>query len=79
MTRDEKKAEAIKRMKLADIFPQTIKQFEEDGYVSISEPPVGAFFWADGENFKRNRDFELTIIHISRCRRLITSTSRWTP
>lgn len=32
MTRDEKKAEAIKRMKLADIFPQTIKQFEEDGY-----------------------------------------------
>lgn len=35
MTRDEKKAEAIKRMKLADIFPQTIKQFEEDGYVSI--------------------------------------------
>ena len=36
MTRDEKKAEAIKRMKLADIFPQTIKQFEEDGYVSIS-------------------------------------------
>lgn len=38
MTRDEKKAEAIKRMKLADIFPQTIKQFEEDGYVSISEP-----------------------------------------
>ena len=56
MTRDEKKAEAIKRMKLADIFPQTIKQFEEDGYVSISEPPVGAFFWAEGEDLQRIRD-----------------------
>ena len=58
MTRDEKKAEAIKRMKLADIFTQTIKQFEEDGYVSISEPPVGAFFWAEGEDLQRIRDFE---------------------
>ena len=58
MTRDEKKIEAIARMKKAGIFPQTIKQFEEDGYVSISEPPVGAFFWAEGEDLQRIRDFE---------------------
>lgn len=58
MTRDEKKIEAIARMKKAGIFPQTIKQFEEEGYVSISEPPVGAFFWAEGEDLQRIRDFE---------------------
>lgn len=38
---EEKKMEAIERMKTLGIFPQTIKQFEQDGYISISEPPVG--------------------------------------
>lgn len=55
---EEKKAEAIERMKALGIFPQTIKQFEQDGYISISEPPVGAFFWAEGEDLQRIHDFE---------------------
>lgn len=46
---EEKKAEAIRRMKKLDIFPETIRQFEKDGLVSVSEPPLGAFFWADEE------------------------------
>jgi hypothetical protein len=49
---EEKKIEAVKRMKMLDIFPQTIRQFEKDGYISISEPPHGAFFWADEEQQK---------------------------
>ena len=58
ITREDKKAEAIERMKLLDIFAETRKQFERDDYVSISEPPVGAFFWAEGEDLQRIREFE---------------------
>ena len=38
VSREEKKIEAISRMKKIGIFPQTIQQFEQQGYVSISEP-----------------------------------------
>lgn len=55
---EAKKAEAIERMKLLDIFPETIRQFKDEGHVSISMPPVGAFFWAEGEDLKRIQDFE---------------------
>ena len=57
ITREDKKAEAIERMKLLDIFAETRKQFERDDYVSISEPPVGAFFWAEGEDLQRIRSY----------------------
>ena len=55
---EKKKAEAVKRMKALGIFPQTIKWFEEDGLIGISTPPVGAFFWAEGEDLERIRKFE---------------------
>lgn len=55
---EEKKAEAIERMKALGIFPQTIEQFENEGYISISEPPLGAFYWAAGEDLERIRQFE---------------------
>ena len=57
---EAKKAEAIERMKLLRIFPQTIQQFAEEGFVSISEPPYGAFFWAAGEDLERIQKFERT-------------------
>lgn len=55
---EEKKAEAIDRMKMLGIFPETIRQFEQDGLVSISEPPMGAFYWAEGWDLDRIRQFE---------------------
>lgn len=55
---EEKKVEAIARMKKLGIFPQTIKQFEDEGYISISEPPFGAFYWAEDEDLERIRQFE---------------------
>lgn len=55
---EEKKAEAIDRMKKIGIFGPTIKQFRESGLVSISEPPFGAFYWAEGEDLKRIKEFE---------------------
>lgn len=58
ISREEKKAEAIARMKALGVFPETIKQFDKEDYVSISEPPVGAFFWVEGDDLKRIREFE---------------------
>jgi len=44
---EEKKAEAISRMKLLGIYSGTIEQFEQDNKVSISERPLGAYYWTD--------------------------------
>ncbi len=55
---EEKKVEAVARMKMLGIFDQTIKQFEKEGFVSISEPPFGAFYWAEGEDLEKIKEFE---------------------
>lgn len=56
---ERKREEAIKRMKLLKVFPKTIQQFAgKHHYVSISEPPFGAFYWASGEDLDRIRKFE---------------------
>ena len=55
---EKKKAEAIERMKALGIFPQTIEQFKDEGFISISEPPFGAFYWANDQDLKRVRQFE---------------------
>ncbi len=55
---EEKKAEALDRMKELGIYSQTIEQFDKLGKISISEPPTGAFFWIDGEDLERVRKFE---------------------
>ena len=56
----EKKTEAIERMKLLNIYPETIQQFEKESLVSISVPPIGAFYWIDEEMTKIIRNFEDT-------------------
>ena len=58
VTREDKKTEAIARMKMLGIFPETIKQFEKEDLVSISEPPVGAFFWVEDEEQEEMREWE---------------------
>ena len=58
ISREAKKAEAVQRMKMMDIFSETIKQFETKDLVSISEPPVGAFFGIDDEMKKMVQQFE---------------------
>ena len=59
ISRDKKKAEAVWRMKSLGIFPDTIRQFERQDLVSVSEPPLGAFFWANDDDLKRIKDFEV--------------------
>lgn len=58
VSKEKKKAEAISRMKKIGIFPETIRQFKKDDLVSISEPPFGAFFWAEGEDLETLRAWE---------------------
>lgn len=58
MTREEKKKEAIERMKLWGIFPATIRQFEKEDLLSESLPPVGACFWVEGDSLAKVREFE---------------------
>ena len=57
-TREEKKAEAVKRMNIMHVFKPTVKQFEKEDYVSVSEPPFGAFFWVDDEQKEWIKKFE---------------------
>lgn len=54
----DKKAEAVKRMNLLGIYPETIQQFDKEDFVSVSEPPIGAYFWVQGEELDRIREFE---------------------
>lgn len=58
VSRIEKKKEAIKRMEVLDIYSETIRQFEEEGLVSYSEPPLGTNYWLTEEQRKIVRDFE---------------------
>lgn len=58
VSREEKKIEALARMKKWGIFPETVKQFKNDDLISESTPPVGACFWIEGEQLERVRRFE---------------------
>lgn len=58
ISREEKKIEAIARMKAWGIFAPIIKQFEKEDLVSESTPPLGACFWLNEEQLARVREFE---------------------
>ena len=58
ISRAKKKVEALARMKELGIFAQTIRQFDKEDKISLSEPPFGAFFWIEGEDLERVREFE---------------------
>lgn len=55
---EEKKAEAVLRMKLLGIFPETIRLFKNANIVSVCEPPYGAIFWANEDDLKLIKVFE---------------------
>lgn len=58
ISREEKKIEAIARMKAWGIFAPIVKQFEKEDLVSESAPPLGACFWLNEEQLARVREFE---------------------
>ncbi len=58
ITREEKKIEAIKRMKSLGIFEPTIQLFAFEDFISISESPLGALYWANEQDLQLIRQFE---------------------
>lgn len=58
ISREEKKIEAIARMKAWGIYAPIVKQFEKEDLVSESAPPLGACFWLNEEQLARVREFE---------------------
>ena len=58
VSKEAKETEAIARMKAWGIYPPIVKQFEKEGLISESAPPLGACYWLDEEQIARVRDFE---------------------
>lgn len=57
VSKENKKKEALQRMKALGIYSESIKQFER-GMVSYSEPPMGANYWLDDEQKAIIKKFE---------------------
>lgn len=55
---EEKRAEAIKRMKAFGFFSDTVKLFEADGTPLSSEPPWGAFYALNDQQKAAVHEFE---------------------
>ena len=53
-----KKAEALRRMKKLGIFSGTVKEFRNEGILSRSEQPVGAYYWVEGKDLEKVKAFE---------------------
>jgi len=58
VSRVDKKKEAIKRMEVLDIYSETIRQFEYEGLISYSEPPLGTNYWLTEERREIVKKFE---------------------
>lgn len=55
---EEKRAEAIKRMKAFGFFSDTVKLFEKNGTPLSSEPPCGAFYALNDQQKAAVHEFE---------------------
>ena len=68
---EDKKVEAINRMKKLKMYAGVIAQFKS-GYINISEPPIGACFWAEGELLEQIRkieeEYNILVYHVVRVR-----------
>ena len=62
ISREEKKIEAINRMKMMKIIPDAIKQFKNSDKIMVSEPPIGGLYYIEPElqefvnNFEKEND-----------------------
>lgn len=66
ITIEEKKKEAIKRMKIINLFPKVIEEFEKENVVNLSEGK-GILFWLNDEQ-KRivaeiEREYNILVYH----------------
>ena len=55
---EDKKVEAVKRLKMMNLHPNVATDFENKGLINFSEPPLGGLFWADEADLERIHAFE---------------------
>ena len=55
---DKKKEEAIRRLKKIGLYELAIEDFEKNGNVNISEPPIGGLYWLDDSQKSIVDEFE---------------------
>ena len=53
---EEKKQEAIRRMKKLGYFGQSINAFRRSGYVMINEPPYGAHYYTHDDEVLQQKN-----------------------
>ena len=58
ITREIKKAEAIKRLNTIGIIEDAISQFEHEDVVMVSENPYGFLYWLNEDQKKLVKEFE---------------------
>lgn len=58
MTREEKKEEAIKRMKYLEMFGPIIKDFEKNDEIMVSLPPLWACYYLNDDILKKVKEIE---------------------
>lgn len=71
MTREEKKAEAIKRMEMLKLHENAIKEFRDEDKLNVSES-IGYLYWATEAQMKTVKEFEenhnAVVYHLIRSR-----------
>ena len=60
ISRELKKEEALKRMKMLGIIDDAIRQFKDEDIVMVSEPPFGGLYWLNDDQKEIVRKFEET-------------------
>nr|DAP06687.1 MAG TPA: hypothetical protein [Caudoviricetes sp.] len=56
---EEKKTEAISRMKMLGLYPTIIREFGRDFTVNRSDPPFGALYWVEDKELEELRAWEI--------------------
>ena len=58
ISREDKKIEAIHRMKCMGIIKDAIEQFKEEDIIMVCEPPIGGLYWLNKEEKEMVQEFE---------------------
>lgn len=58
ISREDKVAEAVKRMKKLKYYADSIRLFQKDGLLMVNERPFGAHFFVSGEVAEKIKEFE---------------------
>jgi len=69
ISREDKKKEALNRLRQIGLFAPAIKDFEKYNRLNISEPPLGALYWITEEKDLKNiaefeKEYNALVYHV---------------